>query len=823
MLQSPELHNLAFFLVWHLFRSGVPMLRNYFKIGLRNLWRFKVYSLINVFGLALGLTVTVLIMLFVIDEVSFDQFHEKKDRLYKIVTISEGGGMETNSWPVARILATEYPEVERTVYTRRAGASMLINHEGKRFEHELFYAGNEFFEMFSFTFLEGNPEEALENPFSIVLTQSLKEAYFPNQPALGSTLLLQDSLEFSVTGVIEDIPARSHIQFEGLLSFATFERLNPSFSYSSTDGWGNFNVRNYLLLKEGTDREAFQNKVRDLYRDRIGELMDQYGVNFSLGLIPLSEVYLKSEVSNGFGPKGSLDRVYLVSAIAFFVLLLACINYINLSTARSVYRAREVGMRKIVGSSRRAIFWQFQIEVLLITLVSFSLVALFLDLILPFFNSLMGKSYEIAALLSPEMLLGIVILVLLIAFFSGFYPSRVLSRFQPAEVLKSRIGSARQGINLRRGLVIVQFAVSGALLMATFVVIGQLKYVQESDLGFEKEQVLVFDITRVPSANQQVFANGLREISMVKQVTLTNALPGRPGWLGQWAYAGDQGENAPQVDTEYMAIDENYLEVLGLELIAGRNFDPQRQSDIDDGLIINETTVREMDWLTPENAIGKRIVSPSSTPAGEVIGVVRDYHGLGLQENIWPMAMDYSPERSRYVAVKFATGQTSALMQQTEEIWKNTFGDYTREYFFLDEEFDKQYRSEERLMQVFILFAVLTVIIAGIGLLGLVSFMVTSRTREIGIRKVMGANEAMIVRLLSREFMLLVLLANVLIIPLVWWIAQNWLNEFAYHGPVNPMVFLITLLFTGVLALTVVGVQTFIAARKNPVETLRAN
>ncbi len=797
------------------------MLKNYITIAFRNLWRFKEYSLINIIGLALGLTIAILIMLFITDELSYDQFHEKKDRIFKVVTRNpDGMGMETNSWPVAKRLADNYPEVEQAVYTRRVPPSMMVAFDGKRYEHAFFFAGEEFFQMFTFDFIEGSPDKTLTAPYTIVLTRDLKERYFGSAPALGKTLTLQDTLSFEVTGVIDNVPSNSHMQFDGLVSFSTYEQMDSDFSY--TGGWGNFNVRNYVLLRENADIEELTAKAGPMYREQIGEFMDKMGVDFSVGFEPLSDIYLRSDLGNGFGPSGSIERVYLVGAIAAFVLLLACINYVNLSTARSVYRSREVGLRKIAGSSRSLIFWQFQVEVFVITLMSFALVALFIDLTLPQFNVLMGKAYELEALLTPQMLTGTLLLILAITFLAGFYPSRILSGYRPAEVLKTTMGSNRRGVNLRRTLVIFQFAVSGALVMATFIVIGQLHYMQEQDLGFDKEQVLVLDMTRVPGSYYEGIGTGLRQLSGVDRVTLTNALPGRPGWLGQWAYAEDQGENAEQVDTEYMAVDEHYLGALGLNLLAGRNFDPERQSDVDNGLIINETTVREMGWQTPQNAIGKRIVSPSGTPAGEVIGVVKDYHGLGLRENIWPQAMDYSPRRGRYFAVRFETGNTQDLVERTRSLWAGNLSDYTFEYFFLDDDFDRQYRNEQRLMDVFILFAVLTVIIAVIGLLGLVSFMVVSRTREIGIRKVLGAGEGRIVGLLSRDFMVLVLIANLIIIPLVWWGGNQWLDEFAFHGALNPLIFVFALIVSGLLAFAVVGLQTYFAARQNPVETLRS-
>ena len=799
------------------------MLRNYFKIAFRNLLRFKGYSLINIFGLAIGLSVGILILLFAMDEMKFDTFHVNGDRIYKIVTPAADGSMETNAWPVAYLLNNDYPEVEKVTYTRKAGPSMMVLSEGKRSEHNLFYADNEFLNIFTFPFIEGNPENALTAPYTIVLTESLRNRYFSGQSALGKSLILRDSLEFTVTGVIRDVPRRSHIQFEALLSFATYESLNPDFTYS--EGWGNFNVRNYLLLREGTNIGDLSSKASSLYRENIGDWMDQMGVDLGVAFIPLNEIYL-SDVYNGFGPQGSIQEIYLVAAIAVFVIILACINFINLSTARAVYRAREVGMRKIVGSSRSAIFWQFQIEVVLITLVSLCLVLLFIDFLLPVFNRLMDKSFNLSSLLEADLLIGIVIMFILISFLAGIYPSLVLSGFRPVEIMKARMNSGGKGINLRRTLVVLQFSISGALVLGTFIVIGQLKYMRSGDLGFNKEEVIVFDVTRLPNTGAlQVFRNDLLAMSDVSGVSFANAVPGRPGWQGQWAYPGEaEASEGTQIDTEYIAIDELYLQVLDLELLAGRNFDPARPADLDDGVIINETTVREMGWETPENAIGKTIVSPSGYPEGTVIGVVKDYHGLGLQSQIWPKVMDYTSDRfGRYFAVRFKTERPSELIASVQQVWKRNFGDYSYEYFFLDQEFEKQYVSEERLVNILLIFAVLTVLIAAIGLLGLVSFMMVSKTREIGIRKILGADTAGLVRLMSREFVLLVIISNIIIIPLVWLLAKEWLNNFAYHMQIDPTIFLISMAIMTVVATLVVSIQTFLASRKNPVEIIRAD
>ena len=606
-----------------------------------------------------------------------------------------------------------------------------------------------------------------------------------------------------------------------LASFATYEKLSGWFSYS--EGWGNFNVRNYMLLKEGFNIKDIKEKASGIYMDNVGDWLKEMGMEFYVNFIPLNEVYLKSDMPNGFGPKSSIEQVYLVSAIAIFVILLACINFVNLTTARSVYRAKEVGIRKIVGSTRSALFWQFMSEAFILTLIAFSSVAILVDFTLPFFNKLMGKTYELQSLFNSNVLLGLFILIVIVSILAGFYPAMVLSGYKPAEVLKGRMQSSAKGVRLRRWLVVFQFSISGGLVLATLVVLNQLDYMRNQNLGFDKEQILVMDATRVPgSASHNAFKNSLKSLNGVENVSFTNALPGRPGWQGQWAYP-ETIEEENQIDTEYMAIDENYISTLGLELIAGTNFDLNNKTELEDGLIINETTVREMGWQTPENAIGKKIVSPSQRPAGIVIGVVKDYHGLGLQNHIWAKVMDYSSQDyGRYYAVRFSTGQTSNLISNAKHLWGENLGDYQFEYFFLDQDFNRQYQSEERLMQVFIIFALLTIVIAGVGLLGLISFIVLSRIKEIGIRRVLGANASSIARLLSKEFVMLVIIANLITFPMVWYFGNKWLNDFAYHLDINPVIFLITLFITLFMAIATVIVQTIKAGRMNPVDVLKA-
>lgn len=787
------------------------------KLAFRNLLKFKTHSGINLVGLSLGLAVSSLILLYVIDELSFDDFHTKGDRIYKVVTASQGGGMETNAHPIGYQLRTQYPEIESVLYTRWASPAFKLNHEGKRYEHKVFYASEEFFHIFSFPLKSGDAETALKDPYSIVITESIEDIYF-DEPALGQTITLRDSVDFKVTGVVKDIPKNSHIQFDMLMSFSTF----PDFRYFSyTDGWGNFDIRNYVLLKEGEDPVKFQRKIANIYDENIGNWLDEMGMELTTVLVPLKDIYLGETYWNGFGPNGSMKRVKTVTIIAIFLLLLASINYINLSTARSAYRSKEVAMKKIVGSSKRGIITQFMTESFLLTIISFGLAIVIILSILPFFNELMSKNYDLASFLNTKILIAMGSLILIVSFLSGYYPALVISGLKPLNALNGKLEKTYQGLSLRKLLITFQFFISSALVLATILVISQINFMRNQELGFDKEQLLIIDGTNLPQNSTRVaLKNELKTLSGVEFVSHTNALPGRPGWQGQWAYPEKmEGE---QVDTEYMAIDENYIDALGLKLIAGNNFNLSKQSELNDGLIINETCVEAMGWQSPEDAIGKMIVSPSGTPEGKVIGVVKDYHGLGLQQNIWPKAMDYSGDTyGRYYAIRYQADQTYDLIKGIEDKWSQTFGSYPLEYFFLDEDFDRQYREENQLAKVLSIFAVIVIIVSAIGLFGLISFVALSRTKEVGIRKTMGASIAQIVFILSKEFVYLVLLGNILAIPLIWYFGNDWLNDFAYHTSINPIIFVITMIITALIAFISVSFQTYKTAKLNPVNALR--
>lgn len=804
-----------------------PMLLNYIKIAFRTLLKFKGYAFINLLGLALGLTTGILIMIYVLDEVSYDKFHAKSDRVYRLSTVfaaagdPDGGGGDQNGWPVGKVLVRDFPEVEAALYTTSA-SFLLINHEDKRIRQKMHFMSPEFFDIFSFSLIKGNPQTALRDPYSVVITEEMEQKYFKGD-GLNKTLVMADTLNMLVTGVLKQIPANSHIQADMFISFETFRKINTYFSYDNDEGWGNINMRNYILLKEGVDAQAFITKAQNIYMQHAGERMKSWGVTASLRFEPLSKVYLHSKAGNGLGSLGSIDRLYLLSGIAAFVIILACINFINLATARSVYRAKEVGLRKVAGSTRQGLIRQFLSESFVLTVLALFFAITLTGLFLPVFNQLLNKQYEMVTLTNVQIIVGISLLVLIVSLFAGYYPALVMSALKPAEVLKGKMQSSARGIQLRRSLVVFQFVISASLVVGTLVVLDQLRYMQQQNLGFDKDAILVVNSARVNSPNPDAFEtmkNELKKLAVIENVTMTNALPGHPGWQGQVSYPeGKSGDAA--VSVEYMAIDEDYVNALGLNLIAGKAFSKDHEADMKEGLILNESAVASYGWSSPQDALDKRIESPSGYPEGRVIGVVKDYHQLGLQQKIGPMVMDYFPKQGYLYAIRFKASDTQYLLTSVQDLWKKSFPGYDFNYFFLDEDFEKQYQSEQRLANVFTLFAGVTIVIAAIGLIGLVSFMVVAKTKEIGVRKVLGAGVFSITKLLSKEFVVLVIVANVLAVPLAWYFANQWLKTFAYRTELNPLLFIWTTLIAITITLLAVGYQTVRAASADPVKSLR--
>ena len=804
------------------------MLQNYLKTAWRSLWRHKVFSLINIVGLGVGIGCCLLIALFVTDELAFDAFHAKSDRIYRVISeikqVSDGSVSKNtgNGWPLGRELKDTYPEIEEVVYLRQP--RYAIKHRGQYYFENIITADNNFLQVFSFPLLKGNPHTALAEPNSLVLSEKMAYKYFGREEALGKTLVLNDSLLFRVTGVVKNVPAQSHLQFDALVSFATFTARNSHFY--TNQGWFDLNMYNYVLLRPGTNVAAFSAKVKGLAMAKAGEFYSQFGYECAVTLQPLKEIYLHSaDTGNGLGPVGNINTVYLLSAIAGFILLIACINYMNLATARSVERAKEIGIRKVIGSTQGALVQQFLTESFLTCLLAFMLALELAVLLMPYFNQLAGKQYIFNHLLSLEIIRLLAILLVVVSLLAGLYPAFVLARFQPIQVLKGVFRTGKSGVSLRKGLVVFQFAISCILILSTLVVTRQLMYMQNQDLGFTKNQVLVIDASKTPYAGRaqqyQAFKQTLRTHAAVKEVAAALTLPGRSGWRGQLVVP----EGRPQDDmlsVEYLAADQDFVPALGLQIIAGRNFSPDFATDQEEALLINEAAVREMNFGSPEKAIGKHINSPSGYPEGVVVGVVKDYHQHGLQEKIRPVVVDMNPNAFQVFALRIKPQEVAATLAHLKKTWHQFFNGYTFEYYFLDEDFAQQYEKEARLAKMAAGFAALAIFIAGLGLFGLVAFTTVQRTKEIGIRKVLGASVPNIVLLLSKDFLKLVLLANVIAWPLAWWAMHHWLQNFAYRIQVGVGLFALTGIIALLLAFITLSFQAIKAAVANPVQSLRS-
>lgn len=787
------------------------------------LFKSKQYAFINIFSLSLGLVAGIFILVYALDELSYDQFHANKDRVFRVTTIFENpktggqGHNSTNAWPIGKVLADEYPEVESVVYLTNA-SFLPINYDGERFYENMQFVGADFFQLFSFPLVEGKLASALIEPYQAVISEEMAAKYFPTGSAMGKNLVLGDSISFVVSGIMKNIPENSHFQSDILLSFASYEVLNSYFSYDG--GWENISIANYLKLHEGVNQTDFEAKARNLYMEKQADLYASWGSNLLLGFDRLDRIYLHSKAGNPFGPIGSRERVNLVLWICGFVIILACINFINLATARSTERAKEVGLRKVVGSSRHALIFQFLFEALFLSLLAFGLSLILVQVLLPYFNEFLNKSYELHVIYQKPVLIGSSILILAISLLAGFYPAVVLSGFRPVEVLKGRLMSQGKGVYLRKSLITFQFAISLSLVLGTWVVLHQLEYMQNRDLGFQKEEVLILHTNHAPRDKAASIRDELSKIAGVKNVSFSNTVPGRPGWMGQIAYREEYNGEQP-VTVEYMAVDEHYLATLDLQVLEGRNFDPNRISDMEEGLILNETAVRAFGWESPEEAIHQRIVSPSTTPQGIVIGVVKDYHQLGLQNPIEGMAMAVAPQYANKFLIRFQKEQTEQVLKEVEATWSAMQEGYEFKYAFLNDDFDRLYKAEKRLARMFSLFAITTILISLVGLLGLVSYLVHVRGREFSIRRVLGAQSNHILFLISREFILLILLGSLVAFPLVYYFGSEWLKNFAFAQHLSWHHYLLALVSAIALTLVLISIQSIKAIQANPVERIK--
>jgi putative ABC transport system permease protein len=807
------------------------MIRNYLRVALRNLRNHKAYSLINIVGLAVGIACCIAILLYVRDELSYDRFNEFADRIYRPKHFGLMNGHEINSAmsSVAMGPAVYHDLPDVVAYTRliRSG-STVVRYEDKTFSEERFFgADSTVFEVFTFPFVAGNPKTALTQPYTVVITESIAHKYFGNENPIGKILNTGKKDNFVVTGVIKDIPQNSHLHPDFMASLTTLQdSRNPT--------WLSNNYYTYLLLRKGVNPVEFQKKLDEevikygspQLKAIIGVSLEQFraaGNKYGYVLQPLASIHLNSHLDYEIEPNSNIIYVYIFSAIAIAILLIACINFVNLATARSEKRAKEVGVRKTLGSTRSYLVGQFMSESILMSIVAVVLAVGIVELLLPSFNGLANKTLSLNLFSNPLSIPVLVCFAVVVGIIAGSYPAFYLSSFHPIDVLRSEVRKGGRKSLLRSGLVIFQFAISIALFAGTFIIFAQLRYVQTKDLGFDKEETIVVRGTNDLSNQLQSFEDELRANRGIVGLTNSNAIPGFQG--GDNACRLEGIPESHYEDIQQMFCDYDFAETYKLGIADGRFFSKEHPSD-SAAVVVNEEVVKS---FNAKEIVGKYLVYPAAGPARtdlkyEIIGVVKDFNYRSLHEPIRPLAIRLFPNRGfigRFVTVRLAPGDHLSTISFIENVWKKYAGDQEFSWNFLDDNLQRLYAADQRTSEIAGAFAVLAIFIACLGLLGLAAFVTEQRTKEIGIRKVLGASVAEIVALLSKEFVRWVLIANVVAWPLAYYVMNNWLKNFAYKTDISLWIFVASGALALIIALLTVSSHAIKAATANPVNSLR--
>ena len=791
------------------------MFENYFKIAFRNLWKHKVFSFINIMGLTVGMTACFLIFLYVRFELSYDNMHGKADRIYRLVsdikTPSDLIHASGPAWAVPPNTKHDFPEVEE--FVRVSGNSFLVRKGNIKFQEEKsVLADSAFFKVFDFPMVRGNRETALSAPLSLVLTESTAKKYFGKQDAMGQTLLLTgDAIPAKVTAVIKDIPENSQIQADMIVSMST---LTGKWDTTLDKQWGNYGSSAFLLLKPGADPKSLEKKFPAFLERRNGDEMEKLQMYPTLFLEPLRDVYLHS--TRDGAKTANIKNVYIFSLIAIFILLIACINFINLTTARSTERAKEVGIRKVVGAIKNQLAKQFIGESVIVCVLAFIFTFFLAMLLIPPFNQLAGKTITTGVFDHPGYLALLFGAAVTIGLLAGFYPALVLSSFQPITVLKGKFSSGAKGIFLRKGLVILQFSISIVLITGTLIVYQQMNYMRNQNLGFDKEQMVVIESNGDPA--KEAFRQSLTTIPSVKSVALSSSVPGG-GNPGAYSEVENQKGDMQIANLELYFVDFDYIPNYSMKMVAGRAFSRDFKTDTTQAMVLNESAVKLLGYASPRDAVGKRFRQWGRE--GKIIGVMKDFHFRSLQQEIKPLSMRIEPNGCHLISANITGNNVPATLAAIEEKWKTLIPNRPFNYFFLDEFFDRQYRSEQRFGNLFLNFAILAIFISCLGLLGLASYSTYQRTREIGIRKVMGASVSGIVHLLSKEFLALLFIAFVIASPIAWLVMHRWLEDFSYRIGIHWWIFMVSGMIAFLVAIFTVSFQAIRAALANPVISLR--
>jgi putative ABC transport system permease protein len=793
------------------------MLRNLLKISIRNINKEKGYSLINILGLIMGITSCLFLVFYIVDELSYDNFHAKGEDVYRVVThITEVDNEFT--WPVAQTpfapaVKRDYPEVVETTRISNAGRMMFEKGSENLYEEDFVYADSAMFELFSFEFITGDPETCLYDPNSIVLTEDIAIKYFGTTDVLNEAMVGEDR-SYKVTGVIKNLPSNTHIN-----SIEAFVSWNTLQDFRLEGNWGNFGVLTYIYAPKLQDPAVFEDKLHEVYDNYCAEIFEQFGIDFKYELQPVKDIHLYSKIGSEAETGGDIAYVYIFSAVAFFILLIASINYMNLSTARSMNRAREVGIRKVMGSHKKLIILQFLTESFIYTLISLVISIILIIALMPFYNELLDKEISIDILIHPAIIFSVLGIAVFVAIVSGSYPSFFLSSFKPVEVLKINSNSSGGSSIIRKILVILQFGISVTMIISTWIVYDQLNYLREKDLGFNKDHIIRIGLfTQDMRERYEVLRNEFNKSNLVIEVGSATTSPGFGIGKNLINVENDMGEMVER-GIDLYGVDYDYLPALGFEIVEGRNFSREVTSDTSRAVIVTQSMAKRMNW---DRSIGKKFQfgTGEDDPILEVVGVVKDYHHRSLYDVIEPILF-YLRTENHIVHIKLKGDHLSEALSEVEKAWKNVFPNRPLDYDFLDEEFQEQYRNDERRGEIFSIFSILTIVIACLGLLGLASFNTEQRTKEIGIRKVVGANVGSIVMMISKDFLLLILISIFFAIPVAYYFMIQWLQNFAYRTEISYITFISAAVLAILITLATISFHTIKAAVANPVEALR--
>jgi putative ABC transport system permease protein len=808
----------------------ITMFRSYFKIAFRNLWRNKAFSAINILGLAIGIATCLIIMLFVNNELSYDRFNKKADRMVRVFFQGMMAGQKMNESnvmpPVAHTLKTDFPEVEEATRIRDFGTPRLVYGDKSFREDKFAFVDSNFFQVFTLPLIEGDVKTALLEPNSILITKDVAQKYFGNTDPIGKVIRFKDGKNAAckVTGVIEKVPVNSHFHFD---IFASMSGLGESKEAT----WMSSNFFTYLVLQKGYDYTLLEAKLPGVVEKYMGpQLLQAMGItlsefrkkgnNISFHLQKLTDIHLHSDFPGDLSPTGDIRYVYIFGAIALFMLLIACINFMNLSTAGASKRSREVGIRKVLGSLKLELVRQFLLESILITALALLLSIVFIYLALPVFNDIAGQNLDISFADHPLLAPGLLLFILLTGIIAGSYPAFYLSSFKPAAVLKGKFVSGKGNIGLRSGLVVFQFFISIVLIVSTTVVYQQLSFIQNKKLGYDKDQVMIINNTWMLNKYQEAFRRELVNDSRVASVSSSGYLPAGPSNNNNFfVYPGDQSDQI--VKTIRYDVDENYIPTLGIQMLSGRNFSKEFATE-NAAVILNEAAASAFGW--GEKSVGHFV--SSNTNSGEkvtyhIVGIIKDFHFRSLHERISPLVMRYSPDPGTLI-VKLKTRNIAGLTAILRKRWSEYGAEEPMSYSFLDERYNNTYQSEQKIGLILGFFAGLTIFVACLGLFGLARFTAEQRTKEIGIRKVLGATVTDVTALLSKDFLKLVVIAFVIASPIAWYMMNKWLQDFAYKIDISWWIFALAAFLSVLITLVTVSFQSITAALANPVDSLRS-